>query len=751
MPTPDSRLVPLAIFLLAGLQIGLPWADGGRSPLGQAGLVLLLALAGAAGLLSRGAGTLLRPSPLLLLAALVTGLSAVHTIYPDRTVQSVLLLFAYLLAGSVAARGAREVPWAERMLLTAIFTSGALVCGVGMFRLVRGGEGGIYADVLTGPFGYPNAVAGFLLLAGGAALAIALGDHHPVLRGAAVLAGALSGAGLLLTRARGAFLAATVGFAVWAVLRRQAWWSRRRLWLWLGIVGLLGLLAATLSPVGSALLRGFRPDGNGLAETSFQWRWRILRWTWAMVRDNPWWGVGPGAFPAALNSYQRLPYVSGENPHNLYVELTAEYGLPAGILVVLSLGGLLGQVGARISRLPSDHPVRYRVAALMAALAAFLVHSAVDLDWSFPAIALAASTMLGLISVHRRERWPAGLRASPAWLAAVLLLLVAATVLALTRYYASTLVTWGRSALAAGETTAAQHQLAWALRLNPLSFSGHQWMARARIQSGDLVEAVAISERAVRIAPSDPNSLFLAGEVAAAAGRWDAAQAWFRRAVDRAPAAQLRFHAGLVEASARGGKAAEARRWYERATAIFRPEQVLEREARCLAPGDRYLLARMSRVAAQSYAGAGDRQRQQALMDRAQELAQPDTRGICTFGGRAGQISPEEAAKGFWHALAEGGWPLAERFLVPGLPGSRREDVHLSGEIKERMRRARLVWVAALIGGERQVSLQSEVEFEVSDGRRILRCTRTDLRLVGDGWFLERIPFLQPEPCQSSG
>ncbi|MBI4573420.1 MAG: O-antigen ligase family protein [candidate division NC10 bacterium] len=748
MPTPDSRFLPVAILLLAGLQIGLPWADGGRSPAGQASLVLLLAFAGAAGLLPRGAGTLPRPSPLLLLAALLAGVSAVHTIYPDRTVQSLLLLSAYLLAGSVAARGAREVPWAERMLLTAIFTSGAAVCGVGMFHLVRGNEGGMYANVLTGPFGYPNALAGFLLLAAGAALAIALGDHNPVLRGAATVAGILSGVGVLLTRARGALLAAAVGFAVWAVIRRQAWWSRRRLWVWLGIVGLLGLSAVALSPVGSTLLRGFRPDVAGLADTSLLWRWQILRWTWAMVRDHPWWGVGPGAFPVALGHYQRIPYVSGENPHNLYLELTAEYGLPAGILVVLSLAGFLGKVGARIRRLPPEHPDRHHLAALMAALTAFLAHSTVDLDWSFPAIALAGATLLGLASAHLRTDCSLRPRATPAWRAAISILLVAAAVVALTRYYAGTLITWARFALTAGETTAAQKELTWALRLNPISFPAHQWMARARIQTGDLWEAVAVSERAVRIAPADPNSLFLAGEVAAASARWDAAQTWFRSAVERAPAAQLRFYAGLVESYARGGKGLEARWWYERAATIFSPEQVLESEARCLAPGDRYLLARMSRIAAQSYAEASHRGRQQALLDRAQFLAQPDPRGICISGGRPGQTSPEVAVENFWRALGEGGWPQAQRFLVPDIARSRSQDVHRGWESSEGLVRARQVRIAALSGGERRVSLRSEVEFELLDGRRTPRCTRTDLRPVGDGWFLENIPFVELGPCR---
>jgi len=745
MPTRDVRL-PLAILLLAGVEIGLPWADGGRSPVGHAGLVLLLVLAGAVGLFSREHGPLPRPSPWLLLAALLAGGSALHTIHLDRTIQSLLLLVAYILAGTLAARGARDVPWAEPVLLTAIFTSGVLVTGIGMLRLYLGRDGGVYAALLTGPFGYPNAMAGFLLLAVGAALAVAWEDRGPLLRGAAMGAATLAAVGVLLTRSRGALLAGAVGFAAWIAIQRRGWRPQRRVWLPLGAIALLTVLAVLLSPVGTVLPRRFL-GGNGLADSSFLWRWQILRWTWAMVRDHPWWGVGPGAFPVALTQYQRLPYVSGENPHNLYLELAAEYGLPAGMLAVLGLCGFLGRMGAAIRHATRDDPVRGRLAALMAALVAFLAHNLVDMDWSFPAVALTGATLLGLASAHLRRERPPGRDTAPVWRGVLLLLLIGASVLSLTRFYATTLVGWARFALTANETASAQQHLTWALRLNPFSFPAHQWLARARLRSGDIQGAVEISERAARIAPSDPIGRYLAGEVAAAAGRWDTAQTWFRSAVDQAPAAQLRFHAGLVEASARGGREAEAPFWYEHATATFTPVRVLDTEARCLAPGDRYLLAWMSRITAALYAKAGDRSRQQALLDRAQLLSQPDPRGICAPQGRPGQTSPEATAESFWSALAEGGWPLAERFVVPELRRLRPESSGVSGTT-ERPPRARLAWVAALSGGERRVSLRSEVEIELPGGSTISRCTQMDLRVITDTWFVETLPLLEPGPCQ---
>lgn len=748
MPSPDRRFLALATPLLAGVLIGLPWATGGRSPIGQASLVLLLALAGGVAMIGRGLRSLARPSPLLLAGAVLATSSALHTIYPDRTIQYLLLLFAYLLAGTLAAQAAREEPWMERMLLAAIVTSGTLVAVVGLLRLFQGSEEGLYARLLVGPFGYPNAMAGFLLLTGGAALAMAQEGRGPATRAGAMAAGALAAAGLVLCRSRGAWLAAGAGFAVWAVIEYRRWWPQRRPWFWLGTGSLLAALAWPSWSLGRSFL-SLSQLADRSDVSSLLWRWQILQWTWAMVRDHPWLGVGPGAFPVALTHYQRIPYVSGENPHNLYLELAAEYGLLAAILAVLTLGGFLARVGIMIRRTPEGDPTRRRLAIFLATVIAFFVHSLVDLDWSFPAIATAVATMLGLTSapLGRRVEWDVHVR--PIWRGVpIILLLLAAAFLSTTRYYASTLVTWARLALASGEVAQAQRDLTWALRLNPASFPAHYWMARARLLSGDPHGAAEVAERAIRIAPSDPNSHYLAGEIAAASNRWGVAEDRFRKAVELSPSAQLRFHASLVEAAANAGRRGEARFYYERAIAIFTEERVLDPEARCLMPGDRYLLARMSRIVARTIGDADGPSRQQRIMDRARFLARPDPRGICSNRGRPGQTSPEAAVDSFWRAIADGGWPQAGKFFAPEVQWSRPGGDGSLWRGADHPQRAWVSWVAALQGGETRASLRFEVEIETAPNRAISRCGRADLRLIKDNWYVERLPVMDPGPCQ---
>jgi tetratricopeptide (TPR) repeat protein len=466
-----------------------------------------------------------------------------------------------------------------------------------------------------------------------------------------------------------------------------------------------------------------------------------------MIRDHPWWGVGPGAFPVALTHYQRIPYVSGENPHNLLAQVAAEYGLPAACLLLVALALLVGRMARPLVRGSEERNPARAGAVVLATLVAFLTHSLLDMAWSFPAVAVAAATLGGLgaaslpaplLELPRRARWiRRGLGVA----------LAMAAVLALTRFYAATLVRNGQQAYTAGETGLAIRDLTWALRLNPASYGAHLWMAWARLQDRDPVGALAVAEGAARLAPADPNSQFLAGEIAAASGRWTQAAHWFRAAADQAPFAQLRFHAGAVEAAARAGDTSEARRRYETAIGIFTPERVLGTEARCLAPGDRYLLARMSRIAADLYGAGRDPAREQRAATLAQQLAQPDDRGICASPGGEGQSSPEVAMVTFWRGLGRAGWREAERLLSPAARDAIPERVKSQWEAGTRDSRPVVAWVAGLTGDELQVTLTVELVGSGAAGPAIRRCARGPLGRIGYEWFLDDLPRVSAEPC----
>jgi len=327
---------------------------------------------------------------------------------------------------------------------------------------------------------------------------------------------------------------------------------------------------------------------------------------------------------------------------------------------------------------------------------------------------------------------------SPIRTAALLLALAIVSGVAAARYGSAVLVTQGRAELAAGRVAIAEKNLLRARWLNPFSFSAHYWFAWTRLRAGDPQGALTAAEWTLWSAPQDPNAHALVGEMALAGGHWGAATAAYRHAVERAPASHLSYHAGLVEALASLGRSAESIHAYQHAASLFTPERVLTSEARCLAPGDRYLFARMSRIAARLYEQAADPAGRQAATARATLLARPDTRGICAITDRPGQTSPEAVIGSFWRGWAEGGWPRAERYL---LHPTRRPDLGTGRHP------VRLAWIHSLSGGERSATVRYEVEIGEADAPT-LRCARAVTRFTREGWLLSESPSLELGPCE---
>jgi O-antigen ligase len=732
MATPERRVPVSAVAVLALVILVLPWTAGGRSPLGQAVLVVAIGIAGALALWRDPMGLSRRLVPIALLYALPVALSAWQSLYPDKSLQTILLLAAYAMGGLLAAGIARAVPWGSGGLLCLAGLSGALVASLGTLRWWQAADRGLYANVFTGPFGYPNAAAGFLLLTGGLALTAAVSLTHPIGRLFAGIGSLGILASLLLTRSRGAAVAGVIGLGMGTLLALRGRRHPRRLLPWLGVGGLASALLLVGTPLGPWLAARFDPN-----DPSFAWRREMLGMTWDMIRDHPWLGVGPGAFPAAANLYQRLPYVGGQNPHNVYLEWGVELGLPTTLLIC---GGLVAiMIRAVHSGRSVPAPQRYRLAALVGTLVAFAVHCAFDLDWSYPAIAIVAAVGTGVLAATPPSTRRVPSSRPPAARLLLVGLLVGASLLAGGRFGASLLVTRADQRAQQGDLSGARADVAWALRLNPLSFPAHQVAARAALRQGDPGSAIQMAEALARLYPDDPNSLALAGEVTGGAGRWSEAEVWFRRAADLAPVAQLRLHVGLVEAATLAGHSVEARHAYERLLVLFPPERVLADDARCLAPGDRYLVARAARhltPLARSTAGPTS---PSELREVAEGLGQPDARPICGSGGRPGQTSPEAVVQSFWDAVRTGETASVDRLIDPSLA---RQPRWVNGPAV--LPEARIAAIHRLDAGEEWAGLVYRLQAGLPDGRSAEWCAMTQLRHGPAGWIIARPTILSP-------
>lgn len=233
-----------------------------------------------------------------------------------------------------------------------------------------------------------NALAGFLLLLLPVAIwaAARWAERFEPVRVSRILfpviAGGILAAVLLMTKGRGAFLAAilTLGAAALTLPMRR---------LWRGML----IAAAVLVIAGGALYIHHRGRGFG----SMEERVDYLRTSFRMVLEHPLTGHGWGGF-----FYRHMQLKSSDtdesahDPHNLIASFATQAGIPAGLLAAAAFLYPLWLLGKRVRRLRRE-PGRSRdwfpEMAFWGEIA-FLLHALMDVDLAIPANMAAAGMVV---------------------------------------------------------------------------------------------------------------------------------------------------------------------------------------------------------------------------------------------------------------------------------------------------------------------------------------------------------------------
>jgi len=377
---------------------------------------------------------------------------------------------------------------------------GGLAATAAMFPAVSPEVAGkLAARRVFGTLVTPNALAGFIVIAFGPALAWLWGRRWRWL--ALVVAGLMLTC-LVLTGSRGGLLALGVA-AVAVVLAGR---SRRML----GLAG-VGLLVV----VGAAVVSGrARFGGQSVAA-----RWDYWQGAARIIRDHPWRGTGPGTFGSMYPVYKTAPTEEAQAVHNDFLQIWSDSGVAAfAVFVALWAAGLRAAY-----RLPRD-PVGL---ALAASLTGWVAHGLVDFDLYIPGVAVPAFVLLGTVQGWSAPVGPAVGRRWGVAAAGVLLAVVVwwkAPALAAAFPYgraretgdlaaAETAARWqpanahywataGDCAWAAGQLDRALEHYRRAAACDPYR-AAYRWRwARALWAAGRRAEAVAMLRRAVELNPT---------------------------------------------------------------------------------------------------------------------------------------------------------------------------------------------------------------------------------------------------------
>lgn len=393
-------------------------------------------------------------------------------------------------------------------------------------------------------------VATLVLAAGGGALLIAAIEQRPAIANGMVgTAAANHGGDELIAVAVLVFAGVTLLHAALSLLERHAnppallsALARPRAWPW--AVAAIAAIAAFLIAGGPHLLshlwHDFRnpvsaspPAHAGavghLASLSGEGRYQYWSSSLAAFATNPLGGIGAGTWGLWWAAHGSI-YSYVINAHSLYFEVLAVTGL-VGLLLLLATFGA-GAFGVARRWRSGSPERRARLAAAVAALAAFCTAAIFDWVWQIPALPAVALLVMGGALARPRNR-PAraassaiSRRARAGWLA---LALAGVAVIAVPMASAVSLRESQAQALSGRLPTALQDARA-AGKWQPYGSEPHLQQALVLEQERRFAAAAAQARAATEAAPTDWSIWLVLSRIEAERGRARPAVAAFDRA-----------------------------------------------------------------------------------------------------------------------------------------------------------------------------------------------------------------------------
>lgn len=335
--------------------------------------------------------------------------------------QGALTGLSYVLLFLVISARLRTMDQARRLVGAMVATAGPLIA-LGLAQALGWDPLGLVTDARSPVYatlGRSNYAGAYLAMLLPLTLALTLAARRRETR---LLGGALLGGEvvvLALALARGAWLAAAVGLAVFGL----AWfWPRLgRPWRWATAAAGLGGLGVGLG----ALLWLGEQGGSAAA------RLTIWRATLDLIGRRPLVGYGPDAlglvfprvFPPQLVYYQGRG-VMVDRAHNLFLDWLATGGV-VGLIAGLAMLGAFLVIGWRAAQNAADPGRRALLAACLAAVAGNAAGALVSFDVTPTAAAswMLMAVVAGLVAASRAPARTAPAAAAPAppgWVRAAL-------------------------------------------------------------------------------------------------------------------------------------------------------------------------------------------------------------------------------------------------------------------------------------------------------------------------------------------
>ena len=364
----------------------------------------------------------------------------------------------------------------------------------------------ITSNRVFGTLAYPNAFAGFLVVAFAPVLAWLCGKAWGRATKVVMLtvAGGVMVFCLVLTGSRGGFVALAAAVAAGALCLVRGRRTVRTMVS--GVIVVIALVVVFVAAQRGGLLHWGRSSLEA----------RLDYWNGAVriARDYPWLGTGPGTFGSVYPKYKTATTEEAQLVHNDYLEMWCDSGVAAFAVFVALWVVALGDAFRLVRRRGDAVSV-----ALCMALVGWVVHGLVDFDLYSPGVALPSFVLLGILQGLKGDVRQEVNHRRP------LLLAVSVGLLSAVVWFEGRMLA---ANLAYGESHAAT-----------------DWQA-----------AITAAERAVALAPRNALYKMAAGELLVSGGRFAEGLEYCRQAVENDPL-RASYHYRLARALVEAGRPAD--------------------------------------------------------------------------------------------------------------------------------------------------------------------------------------------------
>ena len=340
---------------------------------------------------------------------LLFGLSVISCLFSPHkgySIQETLRLGAGVLLYFVVAYQFRRSEYLAKLVDALIFLA-VTASLLGFAQFARNSE--VFS---AGMFGDHQLFGSFLMLLLPVIAVVAITETKTNRQLAAQIATILTGACLLLTHARSAWIGGAAGLVALGLMTMYALASRAsrigaRKHEWALPVMLLFVAAGfflKISPDAGSIMERADTLTQGGQIAAVQYRQTTARGAFAMLKARPLTGWGIGLYPyyqsahtgtgATLTGQYTRPYLN-EDAHNLYLQTAAELGVPGVLLLISIVVVFLGMGMGRVRSMEAGVR-RNLLLGSMASLVAFAVDAAGSPAWQLGQNSMFLWLILGL-------------------------------------------------------------------------------------------------------------------------------------------------------------------------------------------------------------------------------------------------------------------------------------------------------------------------------------------------------------------